>query len=33
MYRKRRRVIRAHEKGNVDVVANIEVLIKVLVAG
>ena len=32
MYRERRRVIRAHEKGNQDVRPNIEVLIKVLVA-
>src|SRR5712692_4684259 len=32
MYRERRRVIRAHEKGNYAVQPNIEVLIKVLVA-
>jgi predicted unusual protein kinase regulating ubiquinone biosynthesis (AarF/ABC1/UbiB family) len=32
IYRERRRVIRAHEKGNYDVQPNIEVLIKVLVA-
>jgi predicted unusual protein kinase regulating ubiquinone biosynthesis (AarF/ABC1/UbiB family) len=32
MYRERRRVIRAHEKGNYEVKPNIEVLIKVLVA-
>src|SRR5436309_7449135 len=32
MYRERRRVIRAHEKGNDDVQPNVEVLIKVLVA-
>src|SRR6516165_9381283 len=32
MYRERRRVIRAHEKGNEEVQPNIEVLIKVLVA-
>jgi predicted unusual protein kinase regulating ubiquinone biosynthesis (AarF/ABC1/UbiB family) len=31
-YRERRRVIRAHEKGNDDVQPNIEVLLKVLVA-
>src|SRR5256712_6575126 len=32
IYRERRRVIRAHEKGNYEVQPNIEVLIKVLVA-
>ena len=32
IYRERRRVVRAHEKGNDDVQPNIEVLIKVLVA-
>ena len=32
IYRERRRVIRAHEKGKYDVQPNIEVLIKVLVA-
>ncbi len=32
IYRERRRVIRAHERGNYDVQPNIEVLIKVLVA-
>ena len=32
MYRERRRVIRAHEKGNYEVQPNTEVLIKVLVA-
>jgi predicted unusual protein kinase regulating ubiquinone biosynthesis (AarF/ABC1/UbiB family) len=32
MYRERRRVIRAHAKGNIDVGPNIDVLIKVLVA-
>jgi predicted unusual protein kinase regulating ubiquinone biosynthesis (AarF/ABC1/UbiB family) len=32
IYRERRRVIRAHEKGNSEVQPNIEVLIKVLVA-
>src|SRR6516162_11476166 len=32
MYRERRRVIRAHEKGNEEVQPNIEVLVKVLVA-
>src|SRR5437660_12922639 len=32
IYRERRRVIRAHEKGNYEVRPNIEVLIKVLVA-
>src|ERR1700693_4026805 len=32
IYRERRRVIRAHEKGNYAVQPNIEVLIKVLVA-
>src|SRR5258708_40338816 len=32
IYRDRRRVIRAHEKGNYAVQPNIEVLIKVLVA-
>src|SRR3989442_1082969 len=32
IYRERRRVIRAHEKGQNDVQPNIEVLIKVLVA-
>src|ERR671925_1321428 len=32
MYRERRRVIRAREKGNYEVQPNIEVLIKVLVA-
>src|SRR5215831_20488746 len=32
IYRERRRVIRAHEKGNNEVQPNIEVLIKVLVA-
>src|SRR5215472_8622648 len=32
IYRERRRVIRAHEKGNYGVQPNIEVLIKVLVA-
>src|SRR5436305_1493466 len=32
IYRERRRVIRAHEKGNYEVEPNIEVLIKVLVA-
>lgn len=32
IYRERRRVIRAHEKGNTQVQPNIEVLIKVLVA-
>jgi predicted unusual protein kinase regulating ubiquinone biosynthesis (AarF/ABC1/UbiB family) len=32
IYRERRRVIRAHEKGNYDVQPNVEVLIKVLVA-
>src|SRR5213596_3456482 len=32
MYRERRRVIRAHEKGNYEVQPNVEVLIKVLVA-
>jgi predicted unusual protein kinase regulating ubiquinone biosynthesis (AarF/ABC1/UbiB family) len=31
MYRERRRVIRAHEKGNVEVQPNVDVLIKVLV--
>src|SRR5437588_12667990 len=31
MYRERRRVLRAHEKGNYEVEPNIEVLIKVLV--
>src|SRR5438477_6737535 len=32
IYRERRRVIRAHEKGNYEVQPNIEVLIKVLIA-
>src|SRR4249919_1540599 len=32
IYRERRRVIRAHEKGNYEVQPNVEVLIKVLVA-
>ncbi|HEX6555478.1 MAG TPA: hypothetical protein VF026_22145, partial [Ktedonobacteraceae bacterium] len=32
MYRERRRVLRAHEKGNYEVEPNIDVLIKVLVA-
>ena len=32
IYRERRRVVRAHEKGNYEVQPNIEVLIKVLVA-
>ena len=32
MYRERRRVVRAHEKGNYDVQPNMDVLIKVLVA-
>src|SRR5579883_309876 len=32
IYRERRRVIRAHERGNYDVRPNIEVLVKVLVA-
>src|SRR5437016_8166787 len=32
IYRERRRVIRAHEKGHYDVEPNVEVLIKVLVA-
>src|SRR2546426_7048409 len=32
MYRERRRVVRAHEKGHYEVQPNIEVLIKVLVA-
>jgi predicted unusual protein kinase regulating ubiquinone biosynthesis (AarF/ABC1/UbiB family) len=32
IYRERRRVIRAHEKGNYEVQPNIEVLVKVLVA-
>src|SRR6266566_8537670 len=32
IYRERRRVLRAHEKGNYEVQPNIEVLIKVLVA-
>ncbi|OLD63257.1 MAG: hypothetical protein AUF65_02715 [Chloroflexi bacterium 13_1_20CM_50_12] len=32
MYRERRRVLRAHEKGNSEVEPNIDVLIKVLVA-
>src|SRR6266568_8308476 len=32
MYRERRRVVRAHEKGNYEVQPNIEVLLKVLVA-
>ena len=31
MYRERRRVIRAHEKGNVDVQPDVDVLVKVLV--
>ncbi|MGZ3647257.1 MAG: AarF/UbiB family protein, partial [Ktedonobacteraceae bacterium] len=32
IYRERRRVLRAHEKGNYDVQPNVDVLIKVLVA-
>jgi predicted unusual protein kinase regulating ubiquinone biosynthesis (AarF/ABC1/UbiB family) len=32
IYRERRRVIRAHERGNYDVQPNVEVLVKVLVA-
>jgi hypothetical protein len=31
MYRERRRVVRAHEKGNDEVQPNVEVLINVLV--
>ena len=30
LYRERRRVIRAHEKGNVDVQPDVDVLVKVL---